>query len=52
MNQLKKLKTELGNLLKDKSRMSLADFDRVIEIYNFMENVEKVKEYTTLKKRL
>lgn len=44
--------TELSNILKDKSKMSAADFDRVIEIYTLIGKTEKAKEYSTLKKKL
>lgn len=50
--QLRKLKTELSKLLEDKSKMSLADFDRVIEIYHLLGKVEKSKEYLALKSKL
>jgi len=45
------LNTELSNILKDKSKMSATDFDRVIEIYNLMGKAEKAKEYFTLKRK-
>lgn len=48
---LRKLNTELSDILKDKSKMSLADFDRVIEIYNFMGKTEKSKNFQTLKQK-
>lgn len=45
------LTAELGNLLKDKSKMSLADFDRVIEIYHFLGKTEKMNLYIALKRK-
>jgi hypothetical protein len=49
---LRKLNTELSNILKDKSKMSAADFNRVIEIYTLIGKTEKAKEYSALKKKL
>ncbi len=50
--QLRKLNTELSNILKDKSKMSLTDYNRVIEIYTLMAKMEKVKEFEALKRKL
>ena len=51
IRKARKLNTELSNILKDKSKMSETDFDRVIEIYNLMDKAEKVSEWKTYRTR-